>query len=83
MRRDHGGASRPGPAAPVRVPGRASRVLVLRGLQGRQSLLHRVSVGPRRPEPDSDCRSNRCFPSVPCACVRASLSLFVRVRAQR
>lgn len=45
MKRDHGGACRPGPVARVRVPGPASRVLVLRGLHGRQSLLHRVSVG--------------------------------------
>lgn len=54
MKRDHGGASRPGPVARVRVPGPASWVLVLRGLQGRQSLLYRVSVGPWRPEPDSE-----------------------------
>lgn len=54
MKRDHGGACRPGPVARVRVPGPASCVLVLRGLQGRQSLLYRVSIGPRRPEPDSE-----------------------------
>lgn len=40
MKRDHGGVSLPGPVAPVRVPGQVSWVLVLRGLQGRQSLLH-------------------------------------------
>lgn len=46
MKRDNGGACRPGPVARVRVPGPASWFLVLRGLQGRQSLLYRVSVGP-------------------------------------
>lgn len=54
MKRDHGGAYRPGPAGRVRVPGPAARVLVIRSLQGRQGLLHRVSDVLRRPEPDSE-----------------------------
>lgn len=41
MKQDHGGACRPGQPA---------RIMVLRGLQGRQGLLHQVSVG-LRPRP--------------------------------
>lgn len=77
MKRDHGGACRPGPVARVRVPGPASRVLVLRGLHGRQSLLYRVSVGDGVTGVFLLCLRVRASLSLPLSPLPFSLSLSV------